>query len=887
MQIPQTEVILSKDGVELTRRVVTPGEYLLGRGEDVDFLMETPLASRHHARLTVNYDEWLVEDLGSSNGTFINDQPVAPHETTRVFPTQTLRVGDATVTLRRLRGSEAPEVSLAPSVAVGRTLLPAEVRERRYAIGKVVAQGGMGAILSAQDRAIRRGVAMKVMLQSGDAGDLTRFVEEAQITGQLEHPNIVPVHELGVDEQDQFFYTMKFVDGVTLRKVLELIASGADATAKKYPLPALLTNFQKVCDAIAFAHSRRVIHRDLKPENIMLGDFGEVLVMDWGLAKVLGATAPTPDAGPRVVSTRQSEDSASMTMAGAIMGTPQYMAPEQARGEVETLDPRADIYALGAILFHLLYGRPPVSGRDAMEIVEKVQRGEVEWPPGNELRRAPESLLAVCRKTLALDPAKRYPRVEDLQADIAAYQGGFATSAENVTAWKQLRLLILRHKATSIGIAAVLLVGTTLGTKAILEGRRAEREAVRANAALKNLKAAAPDMLALAASEAGAQRFESALHKTEAALAVDPGLTAAYWRQAWILFALNRVPESITALRLAAEKDPANQKNAALLPLLEKQLALPPAEQHAIETVQPLYEHLTAVGASGEALTLVPHLQLAKDAKFKVVNEQVIRWLGKTPGGIAPPLTQFTPNNGLQVNLTGLHIGTLEPLRGLPIDQLQANSCDLTSLEPLRGMKLKKMRVSRNSLRDLSPLAGMPLEFLDVQDNDLTELSGLRGTSLMTLWLGGNKNLADLSGLVRLPLDHLGISSKVVQDYSPFRGLPLTYLNLTDSNFSDASVLAGMPLDDASLSGTPLEDLAPLAGLPIRRLQIQNTKVADLTPLLRLSKLEFLRVSIRPENLLPLRNHPTLQSIQNYNGPVISVAEFWAAYDKQKAAEKK
>ncbi len=132
---------------------------------------------------------------------------------------------------------------------------------------------------------------MKVMLDSADEADVLRFIAEAQITGQLEHPNIVPVHELGVDENEQPFYTMKFVRGITLRKVLELLATGTAGPVKKYPLPALLTIFQKVCDALAFAHSKGVIHRDLKPENIMLDDFGEVLVMDWGLAKISGRKA--------------------------------------------------------------------------------------------------------------------------------------------------------------------------------------------------------------------------------------------------------------------------------------------------------------------------------------------------------------------------------------------------------------------------------------------------------------------------------------------------------------------------------------------------------------------------------------------------------------------
>ena len=202
---------------------------------------------------------------------------------------QTLRAGDATVALRRVSSTASPDVDTGASDGGAQTLLPEEVRKRRHTIGDVVATGGMGAIIRARDQAIRRSVAMKVMLKNGNPPDVARFVEEAQITGQLEHPNIVPVHELGVDEQNQFFYTMKFVRGITLQKVLDSSFRPAEAAAKKYPLAALLTIFQKVCDGIAFAHDKGVVHRDLKPENVMLGGFGEVLVMDWGIAKSLGS----------------------------------------------------------------------------------------------------------------------------------------------------------------------------------------------------------------------------------------------------------------------------------------------------------------------------------------------------------------------------------------------------------------------------------------------------------------------------------------------------------------------------------------------------------------------------------------------------------------------
>ena len=187
------------------------------------------------------------------------------------------------------------------SAATVRRVLPEEfLRARKYEIGGMVAQGSMGAILDAHEATTQRTVAMKVMLSHASESDVLRFIEEAQITSQLEHPNIVPVHELGVDEHDQVFYTMKLVQGVTLRQVLEKLRAGDAVTVAAYPLRRLLTVLLRVCDAMAFAHSRGVIHRDLKPDNVMIGDFNEVLVMDWGLAKVLGerGSGASRDQGP-------------------------------------------------------------------------------------------------------------------------------------------------------------------------------------------------------------------------------------------------------------------------------------------------------------------------------------------------------------------------------------------------------------------------------------------------------------------------------------------------------------------------------------------------------------------------------------------------------------
>jgi WD40 repeat protein/serine/threonine protein kinase len=513
MPVPETEVIVSVEGAEVARHTVRPGDYVLGRAPDADLRVEAELVSRRHARLIVNYDHALIEDLGSSNGTFVNGQPIT--ESTRLWPGQKIQVGTATVELRRRKAEADPEVTLPPAEAALQRLLPPNLlAENKYEIGGLVAQGGMGAILDAREAALRRTVAMKVMHEVRGADDVARFVEEAQVTGQLEHPNIVPVHELGVDENGQPFYTMKMVRGISLKKVLDLLAAGVAETHEKYPLSARLTIFQKVCDGIAFAHSKRVIHRDLKPENIMLGEYGEALVMDWGLAKVMGSRKS--EVGSRndevlrsaVMSVRAEQGASGSTQAGTIMGTPQYMSPEQANGEVESLDERTDVYALGAILYQMLALRPPVTGATVEEVLEKVRRGDIApvdrvvpnamakdhaaKPPiagiasGTTRSTIPDSLAAVVRKAVALRKEDRYPSVPALQADVAAYQAGFATSAENASLFRQAWLLVQRHRAVFATAFAAWAIITALAVWFVVnlrnERNRVAQEKIRAEA---------------------------------------------------------------------------------------------------------------------------------------------------------------------------------------------------------------------------------------------------------------------------------------------------------------------------------------------------------------------------------------------------------------------
>ncbi len=257
--------------------------------------------------------------------------------------------------------------------------------EARYDNLGEVARGGMGAILKVVDRNLLRTLAMKVLEPADGQKDDTRraiFREEAQITGQLDHPNICPVHDFGSDGAGTDFITMKLVRGRTLADIVH--ADDYDPSDMR-SLRDALNVFLKVCDALAFAHSKGVLHRDLKPENIMVGDFGQVYLMDWGVAKVL----PDVPEGVRV-----SRDGPSATdQSGSIVGTLMYMAPEQARGESGTIDVRADVFGLGAILYEILTQIPPYYATSIGDLVLMAQGAA--WRPPQE----------VCGTDLMLPPA--------------------------------------------------------------------------------------------------------------------------------------------------------------------------------------------------------------------------------------------------------------------------------------------------------------------------------------------------------------------------------------------------------------------------------------------------------------------------------------------------
>ena len=341
------------------------------------------------------------------------------------------------------------------------------ISERYKVIGEI-ARGGMGAVLEVQDNDLDRRVAMKVLLRdtrreesdSGsplDTGPVNRFIAEAQLTGWLEHPNIVPVHELGLDSQGRVYFTMKRVKGRSLRQVMDKLRQGHAATHAEFPLGKLLTIVMKVCDAIDFAHNKGILHRDLKPENIMVGQFGEVLVMDWGLAKQIdGNQAASTSKLPKNETARftldvalGADDDSRETREGTISGTPAYMAPEQARGNVREISQRTDIFCVGAILYEMLCLVPPYLASSMTGALDQAREHQL-LPPRVKLERTlkdeklkrafgprgiergrkfPRELVSVCMRAMSEQRELRYNSVADLRRDVENWLTALPVSA--------------------------------------------------------------------------------------------------------------------------------------------------------------------------------------------------------------------------------------------------------------------------------------------------------------------------------------------------------------------------------------------------------------------------------------------------------------------------
>lgn len=357
---------------------------------------------------------------------------------------------------KQLRISRLDDIpTILSSNAKEKKRTPATISEQGYKHLKELGRGGMGKVLLVKDEALSRKIAMKVALArcQSDQELLKRFFTESKITAQLDHPSIPPVHATGVDNDGNYYFTMKYVQGLDLDSIIDALQDGSVEIVKEYTLTHLLNIFLRVCEALAFAHDKNVIHRDLKPENIMIGKFGQVFVMDWGLAKVLG-TKETLKKGAISADPMLSTD-------GTILGTPSYMSPEQANGEIEKVDELSDIYSLGVILYEILTLERAFEGATTHEILFKVLQGNFKRPrKRTPERKISKELESICLKAMSPSRRKRYQTVADLIQDIQSYLEHRKVSSYKYGLYERTVRWVQRHPTVSISIVIAFVLAS-------------------------------------------------------------------------------------------------------------------------------------------------------------------------------------------------------------------------------------------------------------------------------------------------------------------------------------------------------------------------------------------------------------------------------------------
>lgn len=352
--------------------------------------------------------------------------------------------------------------------------IPKYPSEEKYNLVKQLGKGGMGVVLEVTDNAIGRNVALKKIKGKIHPQRTARFDEEAKITGRLEHPNIIPVHEFVQNENERYF-TMKLVKGEDLEKILEKKSAKEENYHRKYDRASLLRIFIDVCNALAYAHDHNVIHRDIKPANVMIGKFGEVLVMDWGLGKVIGTPEEMDVTGQSVIPMK----SAGLTADGVVMGTPAYMAPEQAAGKLSEMDEKTDIFSLGAVLYELVTGKKPTPAKTMEELLQKRVDGVIDKMP----MFTPKELESIILKAMVLEKNERYNTAEELAEDVQRYLDGELVKAHHYSVFNKIGRFAKKNAGKIIlsGAGALMLTGT-IAAISYFQGQASKAEADKAKA---------------------------------------------------------------------------------------------------------------------------------------------------------------------------------------------------------------------------------------------------------------------------------------------------------------------------------------------------------------------------------------------------------------------
>ncbi len=788
---------------------------------------------------------------------------------------------------------------------------------QKYRLIRPLAEGGSGILYEAEDLNTRRTVAMKVLLDDlqKTPEELTEFIEEAQITARLEHPNIIPIYDVGLDDTNRIYYTMKLIRGKSLTDILIGLRKKDPEMLQEYRLVRLLNIFQKVCDAVAFAHARLVLHCDLKPDNIMIAEYGEVLVVDWGLArriapnaehdfqnKKLAAPLDATDAlAPIRQLHRDEQESGLKTMSGHIVGTPGFMAPERIDSKPGPLKVASDIYSLGAILYSLLSLRPPLkisTYKTQLEMLQAIRENVIQPPinlnqPPEETSqngapatalfphcpegRIPDALSRITMHALAKEPDKRYQSVLELQQDIEAYQNG--------TCWQVVGDYDMSDPA-SIDYWDVY-------------GGQCERT----NTGLR-VFGGRPQILLLRQEVPGDVRIESECHIQSVNLdnlgcfisAINGGNKNGIPFSGYE-FSYGAFNNSIIQLSRADHK----LWSRAASPL-HRNVPFHIVAERSGNTLsltvndQGIFNETDTDPLSGGERTAVGLYSWETDICYKriTVYARGVPWhadildiaerqLQKGHYGVAKAIyTDILDSQPNEKRLLRARAGLektdrreqrdadvrkwqrmleeawpgANPKLSMVNDELsvEVTNAAIDDLAPLIGLPITTLYCQSNRIRSLEPLRGMRLELLSCSDNPIESLEPLAGMPLRSLY-SENCPVSTLEPLRGVPLTLLNVGgARFIETLEPLVGMKLVFFSCWGNKISTLEPLRGMPLAGLFCGNNELTDLEPLRGMPIRMLQISGNRFTDLAPLedVKLTWLHCANNHI--EELTPLRH---------------------------------
>ncbi len=814
----------------------------------------------------------------------------------------------------------------------------------RYGEFHLIAEGGMKNIYQVKDPFTARNVAMAIIKDkpAKNQSECNRFIKEARIAANLQHPNIVPIHDIGVTSDHRPFFTMKLIRGENLSSILRKLHDGDPEYLEKYDLSRLLIIFQKVCDALSFAHDKGIIHLDLKPENIQVGDYGEVLILDWGLAKLVKlkheeAGKPKTDARSTVHRHLAQHHYARQTVHGMVKGTPGYMSPEQAVGDINSKDHRTDIYSLGAILYSILTYQRPTVGDSFAAIVKETISGNI-IPPS---KRAPDKLIptsleAVTMKAMAADPDLRYQSIKEFEDEINAFIGGFATLAQEAGLFTQLALMFKRHKLECsfiLGSIIVLVVAFGIFFQELSE------EKDRAREALLNYQTA-----------------QEALVKTESRIALDRH------REWQIIYDEPFASPLLSSRWLLSAGKKEDKKFIPIAPkysLHESKLSLPQQDVNVLYLKKPMTGDLrvefdvtltsetpsdvscflrsiyfkdnidyslssgytficssktndAAIYKFGSLLSKAPvPFELKKETTYKIVAEKVGEDLNYSINGY-PILSVKDEDQVFGPEMTSLGIAVSDAacdLGKIRIYQLGASiKVDLLELGTryINKGDFDKASVYLHEVLD----GGTSRERIIQAGNELKRIEHLRKiannmNSYRQQLRGAIKNwndrmmllvddqinlfipacdLRDISFLRNMQINGtLNISGNPLYDLSPIASLPVKRLYINHTKVASISSLRNMDLEVISLSNTAVMSLEALRGMSIKKLDISGTNIDDLAIL---TTLPLETIVVTPAQLPPgwqnvLKKCPSLKVIATDELELKnaqSVDEFWEKY---------